>query len=173
MMLKGSLFTMWKLQVRFPAFAPPNRKLMLKTILCMSAVEPLVNSRRVLYFELVRTWRRNFLACRRDINITPEPVPGTASTGHPLIAPTIRCLGEIINLMRGPYGLGVNLARRQCIDMELKQSARKWETYSKNAAVRNEEKVTMELNREIQLKLSTYCQCLYHIGSPIKLTAGK
>ena len=41
-------------------------------------------------------------------------------------------------------------------DQVLKQSARKWETFVKNAAVREEEKRRMELNIEIKIKLREY-----------------
>lgn len=43
-------------------------------------------------------------------------------------------------------------------DQDLKQSARKWETFVKNAEVREEEKKRMELNREIRIKLREYRQ---------------
>src|SRR5277367_1163522 len=41
-------------------------------------------------------------------------------------------------------------------DQVLKQSARKWEIFVRNAAVREEEKKRMELNMEIRVKLREY-----------------
>ena len=40
--------------------------------------------------------------------------------------------------------------------MGLKQSARTWEMFSKNAAVRDAEKARMELIKDIHLKLLQY-----------------
>lgn len=45
---------------------------------------------------------------------------------------------------------------RQGTDTELKQSARKWETFRKNAASRDQERVRMELAKEIRSKLREY-----------------
>ena len=45
---------------------------------------------------------------------------------------------------------------RNSIDQVLKQSNRKWETFAKNAAVREQERQRMELNKEIRAKLREY-----------------
>jgi hypothetical protein len=45
---------------------------------------------------------------------------------------------------------------RNSNDQVLKQSNRKWETFAKNAAVREQERQRMELNKEIRAKLREY-----------------
>lgn len=41
-------------------------------------------------------------------------------------------------------------------DMELKQSARKWETFTKNAIIQDEERKRMELVKDIRAKVKEY-----------------